>query len=134
MTPYIFLIATVIAVFPILVIFKVTVERIKENPEKLQKRFMQFFIFVALFEAIPIVLIVYGLSQATSVQSIEQLYMPGILILLIISIAALFIFLQWRVGTDQELKSTIAQFAFIAFALTISIPIISFVGLLMMLP
>lgn len=110
------------------------VERIKEDPNKVQQVIVQFFIWAFLFEIIPIFINIYGFNQVSPAESLEQLYMPGILILLIVGFAAFFIFLQRTVDIEEKLKEPINMFALIAFALVASVPILSIVGLLMMVP
>lgn len=134
MGPYVFVIATILAITPILVIFKVMIERIKENPEQREKAHMQFFIGVALSEFIPIILIVYGFANLTPVASIDELYTPGLIIILFTIVAAFFIFLQRTVGVAEDIKQFINLFAMIALAMTTAIPIISIVALITMIP
>ncbi len=134
MGPYMFVIATILAITPIMIILKVTMERIKENPDQRNKAQTQFFIGVALSEAIPIILIVYGFSNLTAVASIEELYIPGLIIILFTVVAALFIFLQRTVDVEEELKQVIDSFAMVALAMTTAIPIISIVALFSMIP
>src|SRR5699024_7788179 len=82
MGPYIFVIATIVAIVPILIISKIAMGRIKENPEQREKIYSQFFIGIALSESIPLILIVYGFANLSPVASIEELYAPGLIIIL----------------------------------------------------
>src|SRR5690625_2736941 len=134
MSPYIFVIASLLAVLPTLFIFKITVERVKENPDHKNKVQIQFFLWVALAEIIPIILIIYGMSQITPVSRIEKLYMPGIIILLAAGFAALFIFLQRTFDVEKDLKDFMNTFAMVGLAMVNAIPLISIISLLMMMP
>lgn len=134
MSPYIFVLATILAIIPILIIFKVSMERIKENPKMREKAQIQFFIGVALSEVIPIILFVYGFSNISPVQTINELYLPGIIILLMMGFAAFFIFLQRMVDVEEDLKDVINIFAMIGLAITNAIPIVSIVALFTMMP
>jgi len=133
MGPYIFVIATILAITPILIIYKIAMERIKENPEQIAKAQSQFFIGVALSETIPIILIVYGFSNLTTVASIEEIYAPGLIIILFTALAAFFIFLQRAVDVTEELKPMITIFSLIGLAMCTAIPIISIVALFSMI-
>ena len=108
--------------------------RIKENPERREKIYSQFFIGIALSESIPLILIVYGFANLSPVASIEELYAPGLIIILFTIIAAIFIFLQRAVDVTDEIKGVVATFSFIALAMTTAIPIISIVALFSMMP
>lgn len=134
MGAYIFVVATILAITPILIIFKITMERIKENPEQRGKIQTQFFIGVALSETIPIILIVYGFSNLTTVSSIEELYAPGLIIVLFALVAAFFVFLQRTIGVPDDIKEVVNSFALIALAMTTAIPLISIVALFSMIP
>lgn len=134
MSPYLFVMATIVSVIPILFIFKITVERMKDDPSLIQKAQIQFFLWVAILEIIPIILIIYGMANIESVSRIEELYMPGIIILLVSGFAALFIFLQRTFDVEEDLKETMNMFAMISLAMTNAIPIMSIVSLFLMMP
>src|SRR5690625_5959092 len=132
--PYIFVIATIVAIVPILIISKIAMGRIKENPERREKIYSQFFIGIALNESIPLILIVYGFANLSPVASIEELYAPGLIIILFTIVAAIFIFVQRAVDVTDEIKGVVATFSFIGLAMTTAILIISIVALFLMMP
>jgi len=134
MNPYIFVIAVTIAILPILIIYKVTIERIKEQPKQLAKAQTQFLIGSALSEVIPIILIVYGFSNLAPVEDIQELYIPGIIIILITSISAFFILLQRTVGVEKDIQGIVNQFAILSLSITSALPIISIIALVSMIP
>lgn len=134
MNPYIFVIAVAIAILPILIIYKVTIERIKEQPKQLAKAQTQFLIGSALSEVIPIILIVYGFSNLAPVEDIQELYIPGIIIILITSISAFFILLQRTVGVEKDIQGIVNQFAILSLSITSALPIISIIALVSMIP
>lgn len=134
MSPYFFILPTLLAIIPILIVFKVTIERIKEDPSVSRKAQVHFMIGVAVSEVIPIILFVYGFINLTPVNDIEELYLPGIIILLIMGIAAFFILLQRVVDVDEDTKPLVMTFTTLTFAVSASLPILSIVALVMMLP
>lgn len=134
MNPYLFVLATLLAIVPILVIFKVSMERIKENPRSASKSQVQFMIGVALSDMIPIIIIIYAFMNIATVQDITELYSPGIIIILSVIIALFFIFLQRIVDVEKEAKNIVDSFTLISMALVVSIPIISIIGLVSMIP
>lgn len=136
MSPYIFVAAAVIAVIPMLIIFKVTIERIKEDtsPETRKKATTHFFIGVFLSEVIPLILFIYGFANLAPADRIEDLFVPGLIIILTMVISGFFIFLQRTFDVPAELKDQLNVFATIGFAVTNTIPILTIVGLVMMIP
>ena len=80
------------------------------------------------------ILIVYGFTNLSPVAGIEELYVPGLIIILFTIVAAIFIFLQRAVDVTEEIKGVVATFSFIALAMTTAIPIISIVALFSMMP
>ena len=133
-TPYIFLIAVILAIVPSLIIFKVFVDKLKNNPEESQSIMTKFMAGIALSEVIPILLIVYGFSHLEQVQDVNELLMPGMIIVLLMAFSIFFIFLQRSVNMDEKLKPTINQFAMISVAFCQSIPIVSIVAFFIMAP
>lgn len=134
MSPYIFVIAAVLAVIPILFVYKITMERIKENPGVVAKAQTHFFIGVALSEVIPIILIVFGMANLVPVNNTEELFLPAIIIFLLIGFSTLFIFLQRAFDVEKEAKEAVHTFAMISFAISNAIPIVALVSLFMMMP
>lgn len=134
MSPYIFVIATIVAITPIMIVSKIAIDRMKQNPEKKDKIYSSFFIGVALSETIPFILIVYGFTNLSTVANIEELYLPGLVIILFTIVAAIFIFLQRAVDVTEDIRGIITSFSLIALAMITAIPLISIVALISMIP
>ncbi|MDY0394680.1 hypothetical protein RWE15_09745 [Virgibacillus halophilus] len=64
----------------------------------------------------------------------EELYMPGLLVIVLIGFAALFIVLQRIVGVPKDMKAFAKNFSNIAMATTMSIPIIAIIAMYTMIP
>ncbi|WP_042143779.1 hypothetical protein [Paucisalibacillus sp. EB02] len=133
-SPYYFAFASLLAVIPILLLFKVNIEKIKENPAEIGKVQTKFFIGVAIAEVIPIILIVLGMMDLTAVSTMEELYIPGQIVILSLVFSPFFIFLQKSVGVPEEAKQVVNTFSFIGMAMANAIPFISLVCLIMLLP
>ncbi|HLR61520.1 MAG TPA: hypothetical protein VK097_03665 [Lentibacillus sp.] len=131
---YVFVAAALLAVIPIVVLFKINLEKIRENPERFKKIQTHFFIRVAIAEVIPILLIVFGLANAAPVIIPEDLYIPGLIIVLLMGFGVLFMNLQKNVDVEVESKKAVRKFAMIAIPLVMFIPIASLVGLVSMMP
>ncbi|WP_232225532.1 hypothetical protein [Oceanobacillus manasiensis] len=131
---YYFVAAAVLAVIPILTLYKVLVGKLKENPSSQQSIQQKFIIGVALCEIIPLLLIVYGYINLAPVNTINELYIPGFIVLFLMAYAIFFIFLQRNVDVTPEAKPVVQSFTLISLALALGIPIIALVSLFMMAP
>ncbi len=132
--PYLFVAAAALAVIPILILFKINVEKLKENPEERGKVQTNFMIGVAVSEIIPIILIVFAFMNSEAVNTVEELYLPGIIIMFIMLFSVFFIFLQKNVGTEPAAKTVINAFSLVSIPLSTAIPFMSLIGLFIMVP
>lgn len=133
MSPYIFVLATVIALIPLLIIFKVFIDKLKENPEAREKITVRFIIGAALSEVIPILLIIYAFVQKQTVQGFDEILMPILIILLLVGVAIFFIFLQKKIGVSKDSKKAVSHFISLVILFINTIPLLALVGLFMML-
>ncbi|WP_284138987.1 MULTISPECIES: hypothetical protein [unclassified Virgibacillus] len=134
MGPYLFVVAALLAVLPILFVFKISVERIKENPQQKERTQSFFFIGVAICEIIPIILIIFGMINMMTVSSIDELFIPGLILLFLMGFASFFIFLQRVFDVEEDVKGFMNTFAMVGIAMVNAVPIIAIVSLLMMMP
>ncbi|GAB3789550.1 hypothetical protein [Virgibacillus kimchii] len=132
--PYLFVAAAALAVIPILILYKINVEKLKKDPEARGKVQTNFMIGVAVSEVIPIILIIYGFVNMESVANMAELYIPGLIVLFIMSFAISFIFLQKKVDVRPETKTLVHSFSMVSIPLSTAIPLISLVGLILMMP
>ncbi|OZU88389.1 hypothetical protein CIL03_12130 [Virgibacillus indicus] len=131
---YIFALAAVLAVIPILVIFKVFLDKLKRDPSQQGKVQSRFMIGVALSELIPILLVIWGFIELTPVSSIGELLLPGLIVIFLMVFAVFFIFLQKSVDVEPEAKAIVNSFAMIGIPITMAFPIIALVSLFLMMP
>ena len=134
MGAYLFVAAAVLAVLGILFVFKRNVDILKKDPDLITKVNNKLFIGVAISEAIPIVLIIIGFVTMETVSNISELMVPGVIIIMTMVFAIIFILLQTRIDVDEKSKSTVNSFGMITIALANAIPLISVAGLFMMMP
>jgi F0F1-type ATP synthase membrane subunit c/vacuolar-type H+-ATPase subunit K len=132
--PYIFVAAAVLAVIPILILYKVNVEKLKEKPESQGKVQTNFMIGIAVSEVIPLILIVFGFVNLEQAANIEELFIPGLIVLFTIAFSIFFIFLQKNIGVDPETKKVINSFSMVSVPLATAIPTISLIALFLMMP
>ncbi len=134
LSPFMYVIISAIAVFPIAIAFKVIIDRVKSARMTHERGVTVFFLSVAIIEIIPILLVIYAFSQHTTVTGMDELIVPGLLVLVFMGVSAFFIFLQSFVGVSQDQKQQLTVFSLIALSISNAIPIVSIVGLFMMLP
>ncbi len=68
------------------------------------------------------------------VTEISELFIPAFVIFLSMAVASFFIFLQSKESMHKEVKGLLTTFAFVGNAVAMAIPLISLIGLLLMLP
>lgn len=134
MSPYLFAIASIVAVLSIIITFKIHLDKLKMNPEKQAEIQTKFFIGVAICEVIPLILVVSGFATMQPVQELSELFVPFIIILFTILIGPSFILLQTKVDVTEDIKNLVMTFAMIGLSLAMSIPIVSLVGLFVQMP
>lgn|SRR5699024_5108432 len=134
MSMYYFTAAVIFSVIPISFIFKIYMDRLKENPDDRAEIQKNFFIWVFISEIIPIIFVVFGFIHMSPVETMGDLFLPGILILVITACGVFFVILQLFVDVPRKMKEIYTVFTMIAMSLMLSFPIISVVAFFAMLP
>ncbi|WP_060678165.1 hypothetical protein [Virgibacillus halodenitrificans] len=134
MVPYIFVAAAVLAVIPILILYKIHSSKLKEDPSLRDKVQTKFMIGIAISEAIPILLIVYGFINLEPVQTISALYIPFLIVLFLMAYTVFFILVNKRIDVTPESEETVNAFAMVSLPLSMSMPLIALVSLFLMMP
>src|SRR5690625_431029 len=134
MSMYYFTAAVAFSVIPISFIFKIYMDRLKENPNNQAEIQKNFFIWVFISEIIPIIFVVFGFLHMAPAETMGDLLLPGILIIVIIAFVVFFVLLQLFVDVPEERRWMYTVFTMIAISLVLSFPIISVVVFIAMLP
>lgn len=92
--PYLFVLASIIAVAAISFMYKMVLTRIIVDPDSYSKNMTKFFIGTGIGEVIPIILLVIGLANIQNYTDTEQILLPLILIVVLWVSGIFFIFLQ----------------------------------------
>lgn len=142
---WLFVAATVIAVFGILFSFKKLIVQVQtkiENGKEItieafQQEQTRFFINVAIVETIPILLMVYGFAQMEQLSVRINIFLHLLIIVIVLIIALVNVFIIRRDTLSygepsKEGKNTVNTFMFIAIALLSAIPTVSVIALLIM--
>ncbi|WP_088075388.1 hypothetical protein [Litchfieldia alkalitelluris] len=144
---YLYLLASFIAVFGLLISFKKMVSIMEDKLEKgesvtkssFQKEYNKFFITAPMIEFIPILLIVFSFIQMEEwAPQITQndVILPMILIIIILLFGVLNVFLIRRrivsiSNIDSASKNFINTTTFMGISLISSIPALSIIGLIL---
>ncbi|MBU5465303.1 hypothetical protein KQI49_00485 [Virgibacillus sp. MSJ-26] len=134
MSMHFFAAAVALSVLPIAIIFKISMDRLKENPEERFSIQQKFFIWVFISEIIPIILVVFGFVNMAPAETINDMLVPAIIIVAITLFGVVFIFLQRLVDVPADMKEMMTTFTLIGISLMFSMPIISTVAFFSMLP
>jgi len=134
MSMYYFTAAVIFSVIPISFIFKIYMDRLKENPDNRAEIQRNFFIWVFISEIIPIIFVVFGFINMAPAETMGDLLLPGIITLVVIAFGVFFVILQLFVDVPGELRGVYTVFTMIAMSLMLSFPIIAVVAFFAMLP
>lgn len=132
MNAYIFVLAAVLAVAPVLVIFKIHIDKAIEDPHDIAAIQKNFFIGVALSKIIPVILLIYGIIKMTSNVDISKLYLPLLINFVLVIYAFVFISSKNKLDVNSDTKFAIHLLVTIARPLVVSIPLMASVFLFMM--
>lgn len=80
MNVYIFVAAALLAVIPVVIVFKNCVNQLKKDPHTMKTVQKKFFIGAALSKIVPAILLMYGIIKMTPVASISTLFIPWAII------------------------------------------------------
>src|SRR5699024_63553 len=127
-------IATALAVLPIAFIFKISLERLIEDPSSIAKIQTKFFLWIAIVEVLPILFVIFGFINAEPVQTMNDLMVPGIIVLMLAAFGIICTLVQRLARVPEDVKGPANPFVAIRIALVDSIPIISIIALLTMMP
>lgn len=132
MNAYIFVAAAVLAVAPLVIILKMTIKKLIENPENINAIFKRFFIGVALSKIVPVILLVFGIIKMTKGMDISSLYIPWAIIFIVLAYSVSFISSQKNLDVPEGTQIQVDTLTSIARPLLFSIPLMSAAFLFMM--
>ncbi|WP_404449538.1 hypothetical protein LG307_07690 [Sutcliffiella horikoshii] len=127
---YLFVIAAVIASFGISIILRASMEKLVLDPQTFAEIQSKFFIYVAVIEALPLILIVFGFMTLTD--STVNLFIP----ITIVAVSVLVNFIMNLMKKNEldsgapELKEKLMTFFLIGNVLMTAIPVVAIVATL----
>lgn len=131
MTVYIFVAAAIFSVIPLLVIFKVNINKLIENPAQITEIQNRFLISVALSKIVPVILLIFGIIKMSTID-MNSLLIPLAIIIIVVIYGFFFISSQKNVHENEDVKYAINTLTTIARPLIFSIPLMAIVFLIMM--
>src|SRR5699024_8742803 len=87
---YIFVVAAVVSIFSVYFVFKYLLKEVKQEKVTFEKTQKRFLIGMFLSKIVPLILIIFGIIKM-SYKELNQLYIPGILILIAMVIGLILI-------------------------------------------
>lgn len=130
MNAYIFVAAAVFSVIPLLVIFKVNINKLIEDPSQMPKVQKHFLIGVALSKIVPVILLIYGMIKITTFD-MTSLIVPLTVIVIVVAYGYFFISSHKNVKEREDAKIAVNTLTTIAKPLIFSIPLMAIVFLFM---
>src|SRR5699024_6032749 len=130
---YIFVVAALLAVVPVVVIFKKCVDKLKEDPYSMNKIQKQFFIGVELSKIVPAILLVYGIIKMTAVESVSKVFIPWAIIGATVIGSLLYIGSQKDPEGNKDVKYTVNTLVTITRPHVFTVPLMAVVFMFLML-
>lgn len=140
MAPYLVAAAAAIAVFGIIIAYRKSHQAILEGQSNYTKIQNKFFMNVAIIEALPIILIIFGFMMADGQTfSMAEIYIPLAIVIALIIFSVFIVFSQISQAThlqrsnqiDTKTLNIARSMSIMALALANAIPIVSLVFMLM---
>jgi len=129
---YIFVAAAILAVIPVLILVKVNVNKLIDDPEQFNYVQKRFFIGMALSKVIPAILLVVGIVNLTPVNDYSDLYLPWGIIVITVLYGIHFITAQKNINVGKQERLAINTLVSIARPMVLSIPLMAAIFLFMM--
>lgn len=132
MTAYIFVFAAILSVCAVLTIVKMNINKLIAQPDQFVRIQNRFFIGIACSKIIPVGILIWGITRIKPASSINELYLPWVIILITIGIGLTFITSQKKLDVKEDAQIAINTLVTIARPLLFSIPIMAMLFIYLM--
>ncbi len=132
MNVYIFVAAALLAVLPVIFIFKNCVDSLKKDPQSMKHVQRRFFIGAALSKIVPAILLMYGIIKMTPVDSISKLFIPWAIIGASVIGSLAFIGSQKDPEGNDDVKTTVNTLVTITRPHIFTVPLMAAVFMFLM--
>lgn len=127
---YLFVIAAVIASFGITIVVRSTMDKVMETPEKLASLQSRLFIFVALIEVVPLILIVIGFLYLMD-STVNAILPLGVVILsVVVNFISLFVKKNELISHESHVQNALNTLFMIGTVLMAAIPLVAIVAIM----
>lgn len=129
---YLFVVAALVSVVPILIIFKMNIKKLKVDPQQFPQVQKHFFIGAAISKILPIILIIFGILKMPSGIDMNLLYVPWVIIVAVVIYGFYYISSQKKLGAERDVQIAINTLVTITRPHLFTIPIMAIVFLFLM--
>lgn len=131
MNSYIFVVAAVVSIFSVYFVFKYLLKEVKQEKVTFEKTQKRFLIGMFLSKIVPLILIIFGIIKM-SYKELNQLYIPGILILIAMVIGLILIEKIKKDNKNDSKKMYINYLITFTRPLMLTLPLMSLAFLFLM--
>lgn len=131
MNSYIFVVAAVVSIFSVYFVFKYLLKEVKQEEVTFEKTQKRFLIGMFLSKIVPLILIIFGIIKM-SYKELNQLYLPGILILIAMIIGLILIEKIKKDNKNDSKKVYINYLITFTRPLMLTLPLMSLAFLFLM--
>lgn|GEM_PF-4653721 len=131
MNSYIFVVAAVVSIFSVYFVFKYLLKEVKQEKVTFEKTQKRFLIGMFLSKIVPLILIIFGIIKM-SYKELNQLYIPGILILIAMVIGLILIEKIKKDNKNDSKKVYINYLITFTRPLMLTLPLMSLAFLFLM--
>lgn len=132
MNAYIFVVAAILAVVPVVIVFKIGVNKLLDNPGEMKKVQRNFFIGAAMSKIVPAILLMYGIIKMTPIASIQTLFLPWGIIGVVVIGGLMFIESQKNSDANEEAQKNVNMLVTITRPHLFTVPLMAAVFLFLM--
>jgi len=130
---YIFVAAAVFSVLPIVVIYKVNLEKLIADPRSYDAVQKSFFIGAALSKIVTIILLIFGIIKMSPLQETSQLVLPVFIILVLIGYSTMYIMSKRKADYPEETKRVVKTLSTITLPHLYTVPIMALFFIILMI-
>lgn len=132
MSVYFFTGAAIFSVAPLLYLFKIHADQVKEDPDNFNEIQKTFFIQVSISKILPALLIILGITLMDEI-SMNQLFIPLAIILITLGYGIYYILSYKKLPLTGKPKVAVNTLSNLALPFIFSIPIMASIFLFLML-
>lgn len=131
MAIYFFIGAALFSIAPLMVLYKLNVEKVKNDPDNFNHIQKRFFISVTVSKILPALLLILGITQMETVM-LEQLVIPWLIILVALIYGVYYVLSFKKLPIEGKSKEAVNTLSTLTIPFIFSIPIMAALFLFLM--